>query len=138
VPFTSRGRAVPDPGAHAVAAHPGAVRDPPFAPASHVEQVTGLASLPNYVAGLATVPDLGARPFTTSPSLPGAYATILWSRPVVAAQPQDSRPAPYWTCSHAGAGGKTSISQPSHTIGSFLPVRLTDRTRFPPKPCSQL
>jgi hypothetical protein len=37
--------------------------------------VAGLAELPTYGAALAAVPDVGARPSTTSPSLPGTCAT---------------------------------------------------------------
>jgi len=74
----------------------------PHASNSCAGMMAGLASLPNSLAGLTAVPDLRARPVSTRPSPPGADATILWSRSVVAAQPQDSRPAPYWTCSHAG------------------------------------
>jgi hypothetical protein len=39
-----------------------------------------LGELPNTVVARAAVPDAGARPSSTSPSLPGACATILWSR----------------------------------------------------------
>jgi hypothetical protein len=38
-------------------------------------EVVGLASLPNHVVALTAVPGSGARPFSTSPSLPGSYAT---------------------------------------------------------------
>ncbi|GAA0948427.1 hypothetical protein GCM10009559_48070 [Pseudonocardia zijingensis] len=44
--------------------------------------MAGWASLPNPVVAVAAVPDAGARPFSARPSLPGAYATVLWSRTI--------------------------------------------------------
>jgi hypothetical protein len=38
-------------------------------------QVAELAELPDHVVALAAVPDVGARPLGTRPSLPGAYPT---------------------------------------------------------------
>jgi hypothetical protein len=46
-------------------------------------EMAGLGALPNPVVAWAAVPDAGAHPFPTSPSLPGADATILWSRSFV-------------------------------------------------------
>jgi hypothetical protein len=57
-------------------------------------QVAGLGSLLYPVAGWAAVPDVGARRFRTRPSLPGAHATIRWSRAATAGRPQDSCLAP--------------------------------------------
>jgi hypothetical protein len=42
----------------------------------------------------AAVPDVGARPFPTRSSPPGAHATIRWSRAAAAGRPQDSCRAP--------------------------------------------
>jgi hypothetical protein len=44
--------------------------------------VVGLGSLPNPVVAWTAVPDSEARPFSTSPSLLGARATVLWSRAI--------------------------------------------------------
>jgi hypothetical protein len=57
-------------------------------------QVAWLASLPDPVVAWAAVPDVEARPSTTRPSLPGAHATIRWSRASTAGQPQASCRAP--------------------------------------------
>ncbi|MFC5233129.1 hypothetical protein [Pseudonocardia zijingensis] len=40
----------------------------------------------------AAVPDWRARPFPTSPSPPGAYATVLWSRPTPINIPETGLP----------------------------------------------
>jgi hypothetical protein len=61
-------------------------------------EVAGLCSLPSPVVAWAAVPDVGARPSTTRPSLPGAHATILWSGAAAAGRPQASCLAPHRTC----------------------------------------
>jgi hypothetical protein len=69
------------------------------------------------VVARTAVPDAGARQSSTSPSLPGAYATILWSRPLT---PSEQR----IVASRAAGGArprsgrvKASISQRAHGIG---------------------
>jgi hypothetical protein len=69
---SSLGRAVPDPGR----VQPSHEQGFPVIPPARVDlaggEVAGLAALPNHVVALAAVPDWGARPFSTRPSLPGA------------------------------------------------------------------
>jgi hypothetical protein len=48
---------------------------------ARVGHAAGLASLPNCVVALTAVPGVGARPFSTTPSLPGAQPTGCGSIP---------------------------------------------------------
>jgi hypothetical protein len=77
---TLRGRAVPGSGldVSAVAQVPGVFRPLAFIPP--VGCGAGLAALPNSEVAQTAVPGSRARPLTTRPLLPGAHATILWSR----------------------------------------------------------
>jgi hypothetical protein len=50
---------------------------PPVHPDLSRGQVAGLAELPSDVVALAAVPDLGARPMRTSPSLPDATRLLV-------------------------------------------------------------
>ena len=69
------GRAVPDPRRKQIEHKTG----PPVWPPARLDlarvAVAGLAELPTYGVALAAVPDVGARPLPTSPSLPGTCAT---------------------------------------------------------------
>jgi hypothetical protein len=79
-------------------------------PGSHRSSRCGrvaLAQLPNPVVARTAVPDAGARPTSTSPSLPGAHATILWSRSSTPRVSTGSRLAHNGTCSSTGPGGQS-------------------------------
>jgi hypothetical protein len=97
---------------------------PPVRPDPSRMQRVGLSERPNPVVVRVAVPDWRARRFPTSPSPPGAYATIRWSRPSNTHGTTGQFPRSHATCSYAGAGGKTSISQSAHRF---------DRSRTRPR-----
>jgi hypothetical protein len=68
-------RTVPDPRRKLVEHEPGLPCIPPVRVVLIRVKMVRLGSLPNYVVALTAVPDLGARPFSTRPPMPGAYAT---------------------------------------------------------------
>jgi hypothetical protein len=81
--LSAGGRAVPGPGRPAPAPRSGPrgvlARSPR---PRRLVGVAALGALPNSGVARAAVPVLRARLFSRSPSLLGAYATILWSRPL--------------------------------------------------------
>ncbi len=70
-------RAVPGPGRTQMPTGRATRVVPPVHPGPSGAQVAGLAELPSDVVALAAVPDLGARPMRTSPSLPGATRLLV-------------------------------------------------------------